>query len=127
MKISISSSKELKQKIDELEQKQAIKKAIIIENAKEFYTTIQPGNLLRTFFNNVTTSSTLQNKILNTAISLGTGAISNKIVSNKNSSVLKKVAGRLIQFGVTGLVAKNAYKIKAVSQAIIQNIFKKKK
>lgn len=123
--MQINNSKQLQERIHYLEWKKGIGKENIKENIKSLYAAIQPANILKSAIAKIY-SPVFQHKIFSASLGIGTGIISNKLITNKRSPILKRIAGRLVQLGITNIVAKNASKIKAVSIAIGRQIFKKK-
>jgi hypothetical protein len=103
----IHKSEELKSAILELEAKK-----IVTEEAmkRQFHETIEifkPANIVKNTVSEVSASPQFRHNILNLALGLGAGYISNKIATGKKAGLLARTAGTALQFGVTSLIAKN--------------------
>jgi len=66
-------------------------------------------------------------ELRNVLIGLATGFISRKLLLRKSNGFVKKTLGNVIQWGITGLVSKNAELIKEKAGVVIDRIFKKHK
>ncbi|MDP9041849.1 MAG: hypothetical protein M3N30_07695, partial [Bacteroidota bacterium] len=58
---------------------------------------------------------------------MGTGLLSRKLIIGKANGFVGKTVGKVIQWGMTGLVSKNADKIKEKASEIIDRFFRKHK
>ena len=103
----INSSKELKDRIIELEARKIIAEEALKRQFHETLEDFKPANILKNTVTEVSASPQFRHNILNLALGLGAGYISNKIVAGKKAGILAKSLGTALQFGVTSLVAKN--------------------
>lgn len=96
---------------------------------EDFYTVVEilkPANLIRTTLSNITTSPGLVNALLGGALGIATGYLSKKIVVGASGSILKKLLGTVLQFGVTTVVAQHPETVRSISQFILKHILRKK-
>lgn len=110
-----------------LEADQAVKGQLLKEQFYLTYESLKPVNLLRSTFNEVTSSPDLVNNIVGSAIGLTTGFLSKKIFIGPSGNIFKKLIGSILQFGVTNIVARHPESIKLISQYFLQHIQRKKK
>ena len=88
---------------------------------------LKPINLIKHGVQSVFSGENKQD-LLKAAIGLGSGILGRKLLIGKSgSSVLRKVIGAALEFGVVGVVAKNAEKIKEKGSILIDKIFHRKK
>lgn len=88
--------------------------------------TLKPANLIRTTLSNITTSPGLLNALLSGALGIASGYLSKKIIVGASGSILKKLLGSVLQFGVTTVVAQHPETVRSISQFILQHILRKK-
>jgi hypothetical protein len=122
----ITSAQELHEAIEALEQKKADQMIVLEHHFADFYESLRPANLIKNTFQNVFSSNDSRRNILGSVIGLGTGFLSKKLLVGKSVSVFKKILGAAVEFGVAGLIAKNAGRIKEKGSEIINKVFKKK-
>jgi hypothetical protein len=113
----------LKERIILMESQQAKELAVLREQIHLTYDTVKPLTLLKSIFNEVTTSPGLKNNILDNVIGLTTGYLSKKVLVGSTHNPIKKVAGNLLQFAVANIVSKHSTTIKAVGEVIFRRIF----
>jgi hypothetical protein len=122
----ITSSIELKNAIELLEEEQAIKGQLLKEQVFITYESLKPINLITSTLKDLSSSPYLIENIVGSAVGLATGYVSKKIVVGASAGILRKLFGSILQFGVTNLVAQHPDAIKSAGRYIIQNIFRKK-
>ena len=93
--------------------------AIVSENLK-------PANLVKSGVRSVL-SGTHNDELVNILIGLGTGFISRKLILGKPHGFLGKTMGKALQWGMAGLVSKNAESIKEKAGQVIDWVFRKTK
>lgn len=106
----IHNSEDLKQAIEELERKKTGEEAAIKYEFQEIYETYKPANILKNTLTEVSASPKFRHNLLNVAIGLGAGYLSQKLVIGRSAGLLKRIAGTALQFGVTSLVARGGIK-----------------
>jgi len=119
----MNATETLKQKIKLLEHKKAMDKELLKE---QFHVTLQsfkPGNLVKDLIGQVSSSSQVKGGLLKAAIGLTVGYFTKKLVTRKKQSLMRKLLGSAIQFGVTGLVARYAEPVKDKSVGFFKHIF----
>ena len=126
MKLKPENAQELSRAIAELEiiaanQKKEIKEgyAILSENLK-------PANLIKSGVQSVL-SGNHKEELKNILIGMATGFISRKLFLRKSHGFVGKTVGNVFQWGMTGLVSKNADLIKEKAGVVIDWIFRKHK
>jgi hypothetical protein len=87
---------------------------------------IKPINLIKSAFHKATTSSDGKSTILDTSIGVTTGYITRKLLWGASSNPLIKIAGTLLQIGVSNIVAKHPDLIKSAAGKIVNFLRKKK-
>jgi hypothetical protein len=125
MKKSITNSEELAEAIAALELKAAAQKREIEESYYVVSEEFKPLNLVK---NGVRSVFSGENKtdLFNALIGLGSGLLSRKLLIGKTNGFIGKTVGKAIQWGMAGIVSKNAEKIKEKAGGIIDRLFKSK-
>ncbi|MEO6327307.1 MAG: hypothetical protein ABIO55_00155 [Ginsengibacter sp.] len=106
MKRKIHNTEDLKNAIAELERTKVSEEGAIKYEFNEVYETYKPANILKNTISEVSASPKFRHNLLNIAIGLGAGYLSQKLVVGRSAGLLKRVMGTALQFGVTSLVAK---------------------
>jgi hypothetical protein len=122
----ITSAKELHEAIETLEQKKSEQLVALEAQFSEVYENLTPANIVKHTLQSVFSSSDTKKNILGSVIGLGTGLLSKKLLVGKSVGVFRKIIGAVVEFGIAGLIAKNAGKIKDKGSEIIHKIFPKK-
>lgn len=103
------------------EQKKEVQKTFIIVSEN-----LKPANLVKSGVRSVL-SGTHNDELINILIGLGTGFISRKLILGKPHGFVGKTVGKALQWGMAGLVSKNAETIKEKAGHVIDWIFRKNK
>lgn len=127
MKMEIHDSDSLKSAIVELKERQRIEKEELINNFHALTEKLKPINLIKDTFHKVTSAPGFGGNLFNTALSLGTGILSKKLLIGSSNTIIKKVAGHAVKAGVAGIVAKKANKIKYAGLKLITKILGNKR
>jgi hypothetical protein len=117
---NITSSAALKNAIQLLEVEQGIKAQLLKD---QFYLTaesLRPVNLLKNTFHDISSSPNLIENILGTSMGIVSGFLTNKVFVGASGSLVRKLLGSALQFGVTNVVAQNPDTIKSLGQTILQ-------
>ncbi len=125
--MEINNSAELKAAIKLLEQQKIIEKQILTQQFHVTYESLKPINILKNSLNKVINSPGTSDNLIDTSMSLGAGILSKKLLVGKSAGIIKKILGFVLEFGVAGLVSKNADVIKSGSLNFLRKIFKSKK
>ncbi len=104
----------LREKIQELEIRQADEGKILREQLKSTYESLKPVNILKSLVKDIVASDTLKDDFINTAASYTSGLLTKKLIVGKSQNPLLNIVGLGIQFGITALVNKNYSSIKEV-------------
>jgi hypothetical protein len=119
----ITSKDTLRKAIITLEQKQIEDGKRLKEQFSIAYESLKPVNVLRNaIYELTTTSSELKENLLQSAIGLMTGYLSRKIVVRSSKNHLLRLAGIVVQYGVTNLVSNNSEVIRKVLLRFIQKL-----
>jgi hypothetical protein len=124
---TINSAAELKLAILQLELQHDIQGEILKE---QFLVTVEgftPVNLLKNALNEIATSPYLIDNIIGSAMGLATGYLSKLVAVGGSNSILKKLLGSVVQFGVTNIVAQHPEMFKSVGNFLMDLIFHNKK
>jgi len=124
---NITVSAGLKIAIQNLEFEQAENGLRLEENLYVVFESLKPANLIKGTLYNIATSPNLIDNVIGGAIGLATGYLSRKIVVGASASIIKKLLGSILQFGVTTAVAQHPDSIKSIGQYIFQRILRKRK
>ena len=103
----IHKSEELKSAILELEAKKIVTEEAMKRQFHETLEIFKPSNILKNTVSEVSASPQFKHNILNLALGLGAGFVTNKIATGKKTGLLAKSLGTALQFGVASLIAKN--------------------
>jgi len=123
---NINSIEDLKDAIQMLEAEQAAKWRELKEQSLLTYASVKPFNLLKNALFNVSSTPNLVNNILGTAVGIGTGYLSKKIIIGTSGNILRRILGTILQMGITNVAVKHPNEIKSLSQYIFEHIFHKK-
>jgi hypothetical protein len=120
------NAKDLSRAIDELEliaaaQKKEMEKTFVVVSEN-----LKPANLVKSGVRSVL-SGNHNDELVNILIGIGTGFISRKLIIGKPHGFVSKTVGKAIQWGMAGLVSKNAESIKEKAGQVIDWVFRKSK
>ena len=85
---------------------------------------LQPLQLMKNFFREVTTSPEIKTNVVNNAIGLGTGLLTKQLIVGGSHSPVKKVLGTLLEFAVANSVSKHVSDIKEMGANLILRLLK---
>jgi hypothetical protein len=122
---NITSSKELRNAIQLMEEEQAIKGQLLKEQVFTTYESLKPINLIKNTLKDLSSSPYLIENIAGSVVGIATGYVSKKIVVGASANIFRKLFGTILQFGITNLVAQRSDAIKSVGQYIVQQVFRK--
>jgi len=122
----ITSSTELKNTIQLLEEEQSLKGKLLKEQVLITYESLKPANLLKSTLKDLSSSPYLIENVVGSVVGIATGYASKRLVVGASAGIIKKLFGTVLQFGITNLVARHPDAIKSVGHYIIQQIFRKK-
>jgi hypothetical protein len=122
----IKNGDELARAIALLELKAVAQKKDIQETFTVVSENLKPINLVRSGVRSVFSGENRVD-VVNALIGIGSGFLSRKLLLGNKNGVVGKTVGRAIQWGMAGLVSKNAEKIKEKAGEWIDKLFKKHK
>jgi uncharacterized membrane protein YeaQ/YmgE (transglycosylase-associated protein family) len=102
----ITSKKELKEAILQLEQQQAYEWQLVKDQASVIYENFKPINLIKDLFSQVTSSPRIIEDILGSAVGVISGHISKKIISGENPGLFRNILANASQTLVSRLIMK---------------------
>lgn len=123
---NISYTARLKNDIQLLELKHAMKGEQLKEQAYLTLDNLKPLNLLRNTLNDAASSPHLIDNVIGTATGLATGYISKVALVGGSGSLVRRLFGAVLQLGVTTIVAQHPYAVKYIGQFIISKMLRKK-
>jgi len=115
----IAAIEKLKASILLLELQQAREEVLLKEQFKITFESLQPANLIKNTFRDLTEAPDFKGNLLNTGLSMAAGYLSKKIVVGETHNPIKQILGSLLQVGITSLVSKNSV---GITSAIVQAI-----
>jgi hypothetical protein len=121
------ATEELKNAIRLVEIRQSMNRQLLKEQLLFTYDTLKPANLIRSTLKEVTSSPFLIGNLTGSVIGLTTGYLSKKIVIGSSVSVLRKLMGYILQYGVTNIISKNAEVIESYGKSFLKRLFSKRK
>ncbi|MFI5124385.1 MAG: hypothetical protein ACHQDF_03610 [Chitinophagales bacterium] len=127
MKRSITTETELNEAIARLEKKADFQKQELKDHFSVTMENMKPLNLIKHGLQSAFSGENKQD-LLKAAIGVGSGLLGRRLLVGKaGSTVLRKIIGAALEFGVVGVIAKNAERIKEKGSELIDKIFHKKK
>jgi hypothetical protein len=127
MKRSITNERELEEAISILEKKADDQRQVLKEHFSGVMENMKPLNLIR---HGLQSAFSGNNKLdlMKTVIGIGSGLLGRRLLARRvGGNVLRKIIGAALEFGVVGIVAKNAERIKEKGSVLIDRILHKKK
>lgn len=127
MKRYISNEKELNEAIEELEKKADFQKQELKDHFSGVMENIKPINIIKHGLQSAFSGGN-KTDLLKAAVGIGSGILGRKLlVGRAGGNVLRKIIGAALEFGVVGMVAKNAERIKEKGSELIGKFFHGKK
>ena len=109
-----------------LEVEKEAKAQLLKEQFLITFESLKPVNMLKSTLEEVATSPYLIENIIGSAIGLATGYFSQKIVVGSSFTLLKRIIGSALQFGVANLVAQHPGSISSIGK-FVYKLFSRKK
>jgi len=101
----------------QLKHKQDVEEQLLKEQINLTFVSFKPVNLIKSFTKAVASPDIITN-ILSTTIGLAAGFFSTRILTKTPGSLMKKVIGSLLLFGVTKIISRKPGAAKTVGQPI---------
>ena len=118
------NAEDLSRAIAELELKAATQKKEIENTFAVVSENLKPANLVKSGVRSVF-SGNHNAELLNILMGLGTGFLSRKLILGKPRGFVGKTVGKALQWGMAGVVSKNADSIKEKAGKVIDWIFRR--
>lgn len=112
----------LYEKIQQKEAELAVEKLFLKAQFKVTMESMKPINIIKSTLS----SSDLKEKAVDAVIGMTVGYLAKKVMVRSSQNPLLKLAGAILQIGVTSLVTKNPKEIKSIGETILKKIFGKK-
>jgi hypothetical protein len=116
----------LKEAIMMLEIKHAEEGRQLKEQLVTTFNNLNPFNFIKNAIGEISISSELKNSIIDSVVGIATGFISKKLLVGSSGSKVLKLAGVLLQYGLTSIVTKNFESIKNTFLLFLNNYLRKK-
>ena len=123
---NITSTTGLRNAIQLLEVEQGIKGNLLKD---QFYLTVEslkPVTLIKNALHDISASPKLIDNILSTTMGIASGFLTNRVFVGASGSLIRKLLGSVLQFGVTNVVAQHPETIKSLGEVIMQFILRKR-
>jgi len=124
---SIQTTEQLKLAIADLELQRQVEKAALIEQFRLTREGLQPVNLIKGIFKDMTHSSGLKDMIFNNGVGLLTGLLSKKLVFGAAHNPITKLLGTIFQFTVGNVVADKTDGLRDKVFGFVKGLFAKRK
>ncbi len=123
---NISTTASLKNAIQLLEIDHGIKGQLLKDQFYIIYDSLKPVNFIKNTLHDISSSPLLVDNILSTSMGIASGFLTNRIFVGASGSLIRKLLGSVLQFGVTNVVAQHPETIKSLGEVIMQFILRKK-
>ena len=123
---SITTTKELKAAIEQLELQQGNEFILMKEQFHKTKEGFKLVNIIKGTLKDAVSEPGLKTDVLNAAIGLTTGILAKKLMIGKTFNPFKKLLGIIIEMAVAKKVVNNADGIKSVGGSIFNSLFRKK-
>lgn len=122
----INTSDELSVAILTLKNARAEKANALKQQLSVVYESMKPMNLIKNTLKQVTASTEVKNGFLNAVLSMGAGYVVKFLFQTVAKSPLSKIAGSLLQLGVSNAAMNNPEMIQAVEESVLKLFADKK-
>jgi len=122
----ITCAAELKLAIQNLEFQQEVQGQLLKDHFFVTFESLKPINLIKNTLFEITSSPYLIDNMLGAIMGMISGSISKKIAVGTSNSLIRKILGAALQFGVTNIVAQHPDILKSVGNFIIDKFIHKK-
>jgi len=122
----ITCTAELKLAIQNLEFQQEVQGQLLKDHFFVTFESLKPINLIKNTLIEITSSPYLNDNMLGAIMGLISGYLSKKIAVGTSNSLIRKILGAALQFGVTNIVAQHPDILKSIGNFIIDKFIHKK-
>jgi hypothetical protein len=99
---------DLQEAIAALEQEKAVSRYKIEDDIRCIHESLGASNILKAAFHSVAGKEGIKSRAANTALSLGSGWVAQKLFTNNSTNIFRRLLGTVVQVAVTGLMAKKS-------------------
>lgn len=117
----ITDNKSLAAAIAHMENVQKSESHLLKEHFKFTIDSLNPMNIIKEKFNDAISSPTLKSDIVQGALGLATGFLTNRFLLGTSSGIIKNIAGTLVQKGLSKINV-NPEKIKDSGISFLKNV-----
>lgn len=110
-----------------LQDKRAKQFELLKEQLHATYESLKPFNLIKSTFQQISSSPEIKNNIFSTAIGIGTGLLSKKLWLGSSQNPVKKLFGTFLQFATANFVSKHSAGIKSTGVNLLQRFLQHRK
>ena len=123
---NINTVAELNDAIHLLENTQIVQAQLIKDKISLIIEKLRPVNLIKSFFETVTSSPNILSSIIRLASAVATIYFSRKLFIGSSIHPVRNLMGRIIQTGMASIITKNGFNLGGTAFRVIKNIFGKK-
>ena len=121
---NIHTQADLKNAIQELQTQRLLETEALREQLCNTYNSLKPVNLIKHAIHEIAGSNDIKNTVLQTGIGITTGLLSKNLFVGASHSVIKKIVGNVLQFGVANAVASHSSVLKNIGNTLLKFIKK---
>jgi len=121
----ITTGTDLRTAIQLLEKKKADEEQVLKKGFHLAFESLKPLNLIKSTIREAASSGELKDNLLNTTAGLSAGFLVKKLFVGRSNNPLKKTAGNIIMFGITNMMAKNAWFIPTLGKKVWEIVRRK--
>jgi hypothetical protein len=104
------------------EQNQTAQLVLVKEQFHAVSESFKPVNIIRNLIDEVAASPEIKTKLVNSAIGLGTGLLTERLVMGNSKNPFKKILGSVLQFAVANVVAKHSDSLKTIGENLLKRL-----
>lgn len=120
MKYEIRNRNELKVAISILEDEVDAQRELLSGQFNKLYESYRPVNIVRGVMNEVVTSEDFRSNLLTATIGISTGYLAKKLFVSGKRSLLKRLAGNFLQYGLANLLINPSRILKSVILPLLE-------
>jgi len=121
----ITCAAELKIAIQTLEFERDVQGQILKEQFFVTFESLKPVNMIKSTLHEITSSPYLIDNMLGAIMGMVSGYVSKKIAVGTSHSLIRKIMGSVLQFGITNVVAQHSDILKTVGNFLIDKFIHK--
>lgn len=119
MRYNIKGKEDLDTAIRLLENEVHSQRELLTSQLNDVYSSFTPLGIIRDVVQEVVTSQEFRGNIITAAMGISAGYLTKKLLVGGSSSILKKIAGNLIQFGIADLIVNPARALETILLPLI--------